>query len=73
MGELGSAGGDGGDYQGGDPKFNPTLAAAFFRFLVKSAAENSVTKLAAMVASLQEDLRKWDVPGMKRDLTRLKK
>jgi len=59
--------------KGGDPKFNPTLASAFIRFLTKSRAETSATKLASVVAKIQDDLAKWDVVEMKREISRLQK
>lgn len=59
--------------KGGDPKFNPTLASAFIRFLTKSTAETSATKLASVVAKIQDDLAKWDVVEMKREISRLQK
>ena len=51
--------------KGGDPKFNPTLAAAFIRFLTKTAAENSTAKLAGDIASIREELKKKDANDKK--------
>ena len=59
--------------EGGDPKYNPTLATAFIRFLTKATAENNGAKLGQEIASIKSDLEKWKIPKVISDLAALKK
>jgi len=60
--------------EGGDPKYDPTLASAFVRFLTKAAAENSMANLGRVLEDVKTDIYKvWKVGQMLKDVAELKR